>query len=90
MVEVAAHTAIPTTPPLVVKATASSWVEVSDAQGHSLLSRTVQAGESVPLDGVMPLRVKIGNVKVTSLSLRGEAVDLTPWTRDNVARLELK
>jgi hypothetical protein len=31
----------------------------------------------------------VGNVSGTSLSLRGEAVDLTTHARDNVARLEL-
>jgi cytoskeleton protein RodZ len=44
----------------------------------------------VDLDGVLPLRVKIGNAAVTELSLRGQVLDLTPSIRDNVARLELK
>jgi len=65
-------------------------VEVVDAQGHSLLSRTVVAGESVGLDGALPMRVKIGNARSTRLKLRGDNVDLTPWTHDNVARLEVK
>jgi len=50
----------------------------------------VVAGESVGLDGPLPMKVKVGNAKGTRLSLRGENVDLTPWTRDNIARLELK
>ena len=76
--------------PVQVMATADTWVEVVDAQGHSLLSRTVVAGESVGLDGALPMRVKIGNARGTHLKLRGDNVDLTPWTRDNIARLELK
>ena len=76
--------------PLQVIASADTWVEVVDAQGHSLLSRTVVAGESVGLDGALPMRVKIGNASGTRLKLRGDNVDLTPWTRDNVARLEVK
>ena len=87
--EVLAHVAAPSIP-LQVIATADSWVEVVDAQGHSLLSRTVVAGESVGLDGALPMRVKIGNARGTHLKLRGDNVDLTPWTRDNVARLEVK
>ncbi len=87
--EVLAHVAAPNIP-LQIVATADSWVEVVDAQGHSLLSRTVVAGESVGLDGALPMRVKIGNASGTHLKLRGDNVDLTPWTRDNVARLELK
>jgi cytoskeleton protein RodZ len=87
--EVLAHVATPNIP-LQVNASADSWVEVVDAQGHSLLSRTVVAGESVGLDGALPMRVKIGNAKGTHLKLRGDNVDLTPWTHDNVARVELK
>ena len=88
--EVLAHVAAAPSIPLQVIATADSWVEVVDAQGHSLLSRTVVAGESVGLDGALPMRVKIGNASGTHLKLRGDNVDLTPWTRDNVARLEVK
>ena len=87
--EVLAHVAAPSIP-LQVVASADSWVEVVDAQGHTLLSRTVVAGESVGLDGALPMRVKIGNASGTHLKLRGDNVDLTPWTRDNVARLEVK
>ena len=88
--EVLAHVAGAPSIPLQVIATADSWVEVVDAQGHTLLSRTVLAGESVGLDGALPMRVKIGNAGGTHLKLRGDNVDLTPWTRDNVARLEVK
>jgi cytoskeleton protein RodZ len=88
--EVLAHVAGAPNIPLQVTATADSWVEVVDAQGHSLMSRTVVAGESVGLDGALPMRVKIGNARATHIKLRGDNVDLTPWTHDNVARLELK
>ena len=88
--EVLAHQAPAPNIPLQVVATADSWVEVVDAHGRTLLSRTVVAGESVGLDGAMPMRVKVGNVGGTHLKLRGDNVDLTPWTRDNVARLEVK
>jgi cytoskeleton protein RodZ len=88
--EVLAHVAAAPNIPLQVNASADSWVEVVDAKGRSLLSRTVVAGESVGLDGALPMHVKIGNAKGTHLKLRGDNVDLTPWTHDNVARLELK
>jgi cytoskeleton protein RodZ len=88
--EVAAHAEAPPTIPLQVTAAEDSWIEVVDAQGHTLLSRTVVAGESVGLDGALPMKVKVGNAKGTRLSLRGENVDLAPWTRDNIARLVLK
>ncbi len=75
---------------LQVHATARSWVEVTDARGKSLISRLVEAGEDVGLDGVMPLKVRIGNAGATQVVFRGQALELGPFTRDNVARLELK
>lgn len=68
----------------------ASWVEVRDARGQLLLSRTVQPGESVGLDGSLPIRLVIGNAAVTQLGFRGKPVDLAPSTRDNVARVELR
>ena len=42
------------------------------------------------LDGELPLRVRIGNARATRLVFRGQAVGLEAFTRDNVARVELK
>ena len=79
-----------TSGPLQLRATAESWIEVQDASAQVLLSRMVLAGETVQLDGAMPLRVKIGNAAATDVVFRGQALSLAPFTRDNVARLELK
>jgi cytoskeleton protein RodZ len=68
----------------------TSWVEVIDARGKPLISRLVQPGESVGLDGVMPFKVKIGNANATEVMFRGQPLDLGPFTRDNMAKLELK
>ncbi|KPF53696.1 hypothetical protein D621_10310 [beta proteobacterium AAP51] len=73
-----------------LRSTESSWVEVRDARGQLLLSRTVQPGESIGLDGSLPIRLIIGNAAATQLGFRGQPVDLTTSTRDNVARVELR
>jgi cytoskeleton protein RodZ len=75
--------------PLVVRASAPSWIEVLDASGQVLLSRNLLAGESAGIDGAMPLRVTIGNAGATQMEFRGRPVDLAPNTRDNVARIQL-
>ena len=75
---------------LQVHADERSWVEVTDARGRSLISRLVEAGEDVGLDGVMPLKVRIGNARATKVVFRGQPLELAAFTRDNVARLELK
>ncbi len=74
---------------LQVRTSEASWVEVRDAKGVLLLSRTVLPSESVGLEGQLPLRLTIGNALATQLQFRGQAVDLSTRTRDNVARLEL-
>lgn len=74
----------------VVRASEPSWVEVSDARGAVLLSRTLQPGESVGLDGALPMRVTIGNGPATELVLRGKRVPLAAAGRDNVVRMELR
>ena len=75
---------------LQVHVTAQSWVEVIDVRGQSLLSRVIQPGENVELDGVAPLKIKIGNAAATEVVFRGQPLPLAPYTRDNLARLELK
>lgn len=75
---------------LQVRTSAESWIEVLDGRGQAMLQRTVLPGETLGLDGAMPLKLKIGNAAATQLVFRGEAVDLARHTRDNIARLELK
>jgi cytoskeleton protein RodZ len=81
---------VPLQAPLVVRVRAESWVEVVDGAGKALLARNVAAGEALSLDGVLPLRVKIGNAAATEVFFRGENIDLSTQSKDNVARLELK
>jgi cytoskeleton protein RodZ len=50
----------------------------------------VVAGESVGLDGPLPIRLTIGNAAATQVAFRGQQVDLAARTRDNVARVELQ
>lgn len=76
--------------PLELRASAESWVEVKDARERILMSRSLQPGEAVTLDGALPMRVKIGNAAVTELRFRGALVDIVPMTSENIARIELK
>lgn len=75
---------------VVLKTRAASWIEVRDAGNAVLLSRTLQPGETVGLDGAMPMRVRVGVASALELSLRGEPVDLKPYTRDTSATVVLK
>jgi cytoskeleton protein RodZ len=75
---------------LVLRASDASWVEVIDGDGQVLVRRALQPGESLGLDGQLPFKLKIGNAVATQLQFRGQDLDLTPFTRDNIVRMELK
>jgi cytoskeleton protein RodZ len=85
----AAAVAPPADGPVQLRTAEASWVEARDAGGRVLLSRLLSAGERLALDGALPVRLTIGNARGTELSFRGQRVDLSPRTRDNVARVEL-
>jgi len=75
---------------VVLRATEDAWMEVIDGAGTKRLSRLVKAGETLSMGGVSPWNVRIGNVSGVQVILRGQAVDLAPYNRNNIARLELK
>jgi cytoskeleton protein RodZ len=81
------------TPPagaVQLRVTEASWMDVRDAKGQVLLSRMVQPGESVGLDGAPPIRLTIGNAAATQLGYKGQAINIAPFSSGNVARLELR
>ena len=80
----------PSTGIVVFAPTESSWVEVTDARGVVLLRRMLTPGEVAGATGILPLSAVVGRADVTAVKVRGQAFDLTPIARDNVARFEVK
>ncbi|WP_338439558.1 helix-turn-helix domain-containing protein [uncultured Aquabacterium sp.] len=85
-----ASLADPASGAVVLRATEDAWMEVTDGTGTKRLSRLVKAGETLSMGGVPPWNLRIGNVNGVQVTLRGQPVDLTPYNRNNIARLELK
>jgi len=75
---------------LVVRYEGPSWTEIRDSAGRMLISRLVDADSVEPFDGAPPFSIVIGNARAVTLVYRGQPVDLTPYTRLNVARLVLR
>lgn len=75
---------------LGLTARADSWIQVADAQGQLILSRVVNKGETVKLDGALPLKVVIGRADQTEVSVRGKPFSMTDIAQGNVARFEVK
>ena len=67
-----------------------SWTEIRDRSGQLVVSRLVAAGSVEPVQGAPPFDIVLGNAHVVTLVYRGKSVDLSPYTRQNVARLTLQ
>lgn len=68
----------------------ASWVEVKDAGGKVLLSKSNPAGSEQALSGAAPYSLIIGRASHVRVSYKGQFVDLTPYTVADVARLKLE
>lgn len=75
---------------LSLKARDTAWIKVLDAQGTVLASKTLYAGEALPLSGAAPLSVVLGKADAVDVMVRGKAFDALAIARDNVARFEVK
>jgi cytoskeleton protein RodZ len=67
-----------------------SWTEIRDRSGQLVVSRLVAAGSVEPVNGAPPFDIVLGNAHVVTLVYRGRSIDLSPYTRQNVARLTLQ
>jgi cytoskeleton protein RodZ len=67
-----------------------SWLEVRDRDNKIVFSQKLTAGTEQALSGQGPLSVTIGYAPGVRVFWHGEAVDLAPYTRGDVARLVLE
>jgi cytoskeleton protein RodZ len=77
--------------PLLLQADAPSWVEVRDAQGHTVFQGTVAAGGSRSLQvgaAQLPLRLTVGNAAHTRVVFRERPVPIAS-APGNVVHLNL-
>ena len=75
---------------LILTARGNSWVEVMDVKRAVVLRKTMLTGESQNLGGSLPMSVILGRANLLDVLVRGQALDLAPLTKDNVARFEVK
>lgn len=74
----------------VFNARAQAWVQVQGADGVVHLRKTLDAGESVSINGALPLSVVLGRADAVDVMVRGKPFDAQPLTKDNVARFQIK
>jgi len=75
---------------LVLQFQRESWVEIRQADGRILLSQMNRGGSEHELGGKPPFDVVIGNAPSVRLFYNGQAVDLRPHYKVDVARLILE
>ena len=75
--------------PLRINVQSESWLEVSDASGKVLVSALQPTGSRQALAGRAPFTLVVGNAPGVQVEYQGKAVDLSPYTRGNVARVVL-
>jgi len=85
----AAPEAAATPAPLVLAYRGPSWTEVRDRTGQLLIARMFAAGSEQSIRGTPPFEVVIGNARAVTLTYQGKPIDLSRYTRQNVARLRL-
>lgn len=88
----AAKAALPaaiSTAPLLLSASGESWLQVTDASGRVLLSRTLTAGESVPLTGKAPFRLIVGRAELVSIAYQGVNQPYPTAMQTGLARLSV-
>ena len=79
--------------PVTLTATHDSWVSISQADGRTVFSGIVRAGQTQQAAGVRPLRVVIGNMSgISAITQDGQPVDLSAYAKagHNVVRLTLR
>ena len=76
--------------PLVLTYRGTSWAEVKDRAGAVVLSAIGIDGATHSVRGSPPFEVWLANAGVVTITYRGQAIDLAPHTKQNIARLTLK
>jgi cytoskeleton protein RodZ len=67
-----------------------AWVEVRDSTGAVVFNQLVKAGETHAVQGAPALTVVVGLADAVEVLVRGQPLDLTPFSRGAVARFEVK
>jgi cytoskeleton protein RodZ len=83
----------PAPPPsdeLVLRFSAVSWVEISDASGKRLVSRMGAPNEEIRVQGEAPFEVLFGNARSVTLEYNGKPYTNIPIDRRGVANFRLQ
>jgi len=72
---------------LQLSVSADSWIEITDVNGQELVMDLLRGGSDNAYHGTPPFRILLGRAAAVRLSVDGEQVDLTEFTRGDIAQL---
>lgn len=87
--KIAVASAVAITSELRMKFQGASWVEVKQKDGSIVSSQLNAPNTEKVVSGIAPLVLTIGNASSVQLQYKGKAIDLKPYTRDDVAHVTL-
>ncbi|MDQ7048147.1 MAG: DUF4115 domain-containing protein [Enterobacterales bacterium] len=64
---------------LVLDFTEQCWVEIIDSRGEILANGIKQPGKHMPLKGVAPIKVVLGNPNAVSMTYQGEVYTIKKY-----------
>jgi len=65
------------------------WVNVTDAKGHILLNKVMNANTNIELSGQAPLSLSLGRASAVTMKVNKADFDLAPHIRGDVAKFTL-
>lgn len=68
----------------------AAWVQVVDAAGLVHLRKTMSSGETVGINGTLPLSVVVGRATAIDVVVRGKPFDVRAVAKDNVSRFQIQ
>lgn len=74
---------------LLLKVMQGSWVDVRDAKGNKLIYESVPAGREIPLEGLAPFSVFLGNAEGVKVYVAGKPYDFSAFRRGQTARFKI-
>lgn len=74
---------------MTVQFVADCWTQVTDGNGKVLVSGLKRKGESLDVNGKLPLTLRLGYARGAQVSYNGQPVDVAPFTSGETARLKL-
>ena len=67
-----------------------SWTEVKDTYGNIIFSQLSPAGSEQTVEGEPPFSLVVGNASGVKIAYNEQPIDLTPYTKAEIARLTLQ